>query len=663
MIRTKMFSMIALCTVIFVAGCGGGSTVDGCLKNPWLPGCSVDTGGGGTSIEGFVVSGRVQVPSTALSKPAGAARSAAAITGSGLSGATVALYTMDSEGDLTAVSGLSSATTDSNGDYSISGVSAGRFYVIQATGTAGSDTIKVRSVVTVTTANVSDADLDWVSSFTLAGVAKIVEAYNDASPPATKNLADFDSDYFDDLYTLIDTYLETDVTEADIVSALKNDNTLGTQFTALQTAESEIDDEVTDLSDPGVTDTTAPSAPATVYDGTDTNDDDTTTETTQLSANWTASTDAESGIDSYWYAIGTTSGGTDVLDYTTNGTSTTVTKTSLTLTVGTTYYISVKAKNGAGLFSSVTTSDGITVESSGDTTAPQISEFDPASGATNVAADGAAFSILFNESMDSTVDLNNQTTLTASGFTMQLQRSDTLGTLTFDTTNALSYGSFAWSTTNSTDDTLTFTLKSNATLLAAGLDILYAGKTYSISSIDFTTPSNLTDTSSNALDTITNVPTGGSFTVTTDSTQPQVLFYLPGHGNSYVTTSQPLFRVVFNETMNMNVNLNNQTTLNASGFSLTIQDQTTMGTLTINPTNALSYGDFMWLTTNVPYDTLGYQLKDNATLSGGGLKTLDADTQYMITERTVPTNLEDYSSNALNTTTGIPTQGWFRTAP
>jgi hypothetical protein len=114
------------------------------------------------------------------------------------------------------------------------------------------------------------------------------------------------------------------------------------------------------------TDSTPPSAPATVRDGTGT-DISTTSSTTQLSANWDASTDAESGISGYQYAIGTSAGGTQTVNWTSLGNVTTVTKTGLTLTVGQTYYFGVRAVNGAGLTGSATNSNGQTVTSSSTT--------------------------------------------------------------------------------------------------------------------------------------------------------------------------------------------------------------------------------------------------------------------------------------------------------
>ena len=105
------------------------------------------------------------------------------------------------------------------------------------------------------------------------------------------------------------------------------------------------------------TDATPPSNIATVNDGLGA-DIYATTSTTILSANWTGSIDAESGISAYWYAIGITQGGTQTVTWTNLGTATLVTRTSLTLSIGTTYYFSVYAVNGSGLHSSTTTSNG-----------------------------------------------------------------------------------------------------------------------------------------------------------------------------------------------------------------------------------------------------------------------------------------------------------------
>ncbi|OGS28239.1 MAG: hypothetical protein A2297_01575 [Elusimicrobia bacterium RIFOXYB2_FULL_48_7] len=108
-----------------------------------------------------------------------------------------------------------------------------------------------------------------------------------------------------------------------------------------------------------ISDPTPPSAPFAVRDGSVTGlDVDTTTLTTQLSANWDVSVDTNSGIDCYWYAIGTSAGATNTAAWTDNGNVTLVTRTGLSLTAGQRYYFSVKAENGVKLLSTATNSNG-----------------------------------------------------------------------------------------------------------------------------------------------------------------------------------------------------------------------------------------------------------------------------------------------------------------
>lgn len=99
-------------------------------------------------------------------------------------------------------------------------------------------------------------------------------------------------------------------------------------------------------------DTTAP-APFTVSD-----DGEYTNSITQLHATWTQSTDPESGIKEYQYAIGTTQGGRDVVDWTSVGLTTEVTRTGLNLIEGQIYFFSVKAINGVDM-ETVSYSNGI----------------------------------------------------------------------------------------------------------------------------------------------------------------------------------------------------------------------------------------------------------------------------------------------------------------
>ncbi|MGB3948376.1 MAG: N-acetylmuramoyl-L-alanine amidase [Bacteroidia bacterium] len=108
-------------------------------------------------------------------------------------------------------------------------------------------------------------------------------------------------------------------------------------------------------------DWTVPDTIAFVYDGLG-NDITTTTSLTDLSANWMPSADVHSAVSRYFYAVGTTAGGTDILDFTDNWFNLSATADSLTLVNGQTYFISVKAENGAGLQSPVFTSNGQTVQ-------------------------------------------------------------------------------------------------------------------------------------------------------------------------------------------------------------------------------------------------------------------------------------------------------------
>lgn len=108
-------------------------------------------------------------------------------------------------------------------------------------------------------------------------------------------------------------------------------------------------------------DDSPPADIAAVNDGEGT-DIDITTNNRQLSANWTASSDTESGVPRYFYAIGTATGPADVVDWTATGSTSITHEFDDKLEDGRTYYFSVKAQNGAGLYSGVTVSDGQTVD-------------------------------------------------------------------------------------------------------------------------------------------------------------------------------------------------------------------------------------------------------------------------------------------------------------
>lgn len=87
-------------------------------------------------------------------------------------------------------------------------------------------------------------------------------------------------------------------------------------------------------------------------------DIDTTSLISELSANWASSADTHSAVATYWYAIDTVQGGSNIVNWTSNGQSKSVTHTGLSLSFGKMYFVSVKVENGAGLFSNVISSDG-----------------------------------------------------------------------------------------------------------------------------------------------------------------------------------------------------------------------------------------------------------------------------------------------------------------
>ncbi|MBK8129353.1 MAG: PKD domain-containing protein [bacterium] len=103
-------------------------------------------------------------------------------------------------------------------------------------------------------------------------------------------------------------------------------------------------------------DFTGPSTPMVVDDGT------CMPNTNYLHAAWSAS-DPESEISAYQYSIGTWAGGTDVINWTSVGANTEVTRTGLSLGETVTYYVNVKAQNGVGTWSNVGSSDGIEINS------------------------------------------------------------------------------------------------------------------------------------------------------------------------------------------------------------------------------------------------------------------------------------------------------------
>lgn len=134
--------------------------------------------------------------------------------------------------------------------------------------------------------------------------------------------------------------------------AAGNDASLGLNFGGNLAAQEDL-----------LIDTSAPLA-GTVRDGASGVDIDAQLSSTTLAATWTGFADAQSGIADFAWAIGTTPGGTQVRAFasvgTRTGTSTSPVDVVLALTPGATYFVTVRATNGAG--QSVTaSSDGVTI--------------------------------------------------------------------------------------------------------------------------------------------------------------------------------------------------------------------------------------------------------------------------------------------------------------
>jgi hypothetical protein len=146
-------------------------------------------------------------------------------------------------------------------------------------------------------------------------------------------------------------------------------------------------------------DKTAPSKPV-VEDGEFTNF------ITQFHASWTAASDAESGIAEYLYSIGTSSDGSGFENWTSSGTQTDLTIIGLSLVWGQTYYLGVRAKNGAGTYSDTGISDGIYVNA-----IPVVADIPDVS----FPEDGSDSSVDLDEYVNDLNDADNQINWTYTG--------------------------------------------------------------------------------------------------------------------------------------------------------------------------------------------------------------------------------------------------------
>ncbi|MGB3948375.1 MAG: N-acetylmuramoyl-L-alanine amidase [Bacteroidia bacterium] len=198
---------------------------------------------------------------------------------------------------------------------------------------------------------------------------QLITAWTDASPIATGNAISFRSGNANVAIDELQVYRSRQPNTANITVGAANTNDIRYQNPNPTTPSGKIksicSDSVGNLSSIFNynlnIDWSVPDSISFVYDGLG-NDITTTNSLTDLSANWMSSADQHSSIARYWYAIGTTPGADNVVNYTDNFSNLSVTADSLSLLNGQTYYVSVKAENGAGLESPVFISNGQTVQ-------------------------------------------------------------------------------------------------------------------------------------------------------------------------------------------------------------------------------------------------------------------------------------------------------------
>jgi len=146
-----------------------------------------------------------------------------------------------------------------------------------------------------------------------------------------------------------------------------------------------------------------------------------------------------------------------------------------------------------------------------------------------------------------------------------------------------------------------------------------------------------------------------------DNAAPYSIGVYPPNGTTAYTYDSPYFKIYYSEPMDSNVDLNNSTTLSESELSFTFIDQVSgTATVTIDSSNADSYGLFTWTTTTLTNDTLVFTLYSNTTLEEDSLSTLQPAATYMLTI-SEPANVKDTSGNLVDTSLSQLSQSVFST--
>ena len=131
-------------------------------------------------------------------------------------------------------------------------------------------------------------------------------------------------------------------------------------------------------------DNAAPTAPTNLADSTVWSSSLTTTPT----ITWTASTDGGAGVSYYEMSVGTAAGLTNTSGWTSVGNVVSYSIGGLALSNGSTYYVNVRAVDGAGYTSAVATTDGFSVDTS---VTPTLTLATPTEG-SSIVARAATFS-------------------------------------------------------------------------------------------------------------------------------------------------------------------------------------------------------------------------------------------------------------------------------
>ena len=86
----------------------------------------------------------------------------------------------------------------------------------------------------------------------------------------------------------------------------------------------------------------------------------------EISVEWSGFFDKESGVQKYYLCVGTQPGECNIMNFTDLGNATSYTLRNLKLIQGERYFVSIKAENRANLVSDVKSSNGVTVDKTGN---------------------------------------------------------------------------------------------------------------------------------------------------------------------------------------------------------------------------------------------------------------------------------------------------------